>query len=98
MIVLEADGTPTGKIGLMQAIDAAVPFESLPHGTAPRLGETVLVFPTTHLESLHQRMLARGDQIVTPPVRVAVPGRGDVLEMFARDPDGVLINLTQRLF
>ncbi len=98
MVVLEADSTPTGKLGLMKAIAPEIPFAELPRQTAMRLGETVLVMPTTNLESLHARMQQRGDVIVTPPVQLDVPGRGPVLEMFARDPDGVLINLTQRLF
>ncbi len=45
--------------------------------------------------ALHQRMIAAGVCVVAPPTRVVVPGRPEIHEMMARDPDGMVINLTQ---
>jgi hypothetical protein len=48
--------------------------------------------------ALHAKIAAAGYIVINPPTRIGVPGRPQaVLEMFCRDPDGVLINLTQRV-
>lgn len=96
MVVLQAHGSEIGMVGLMQVLGPRRSLE--PTGWSPRLriGESILVIPTTRLAELHARMIAAGATVVAPPVRIEVPGRGEVHEMMARDPDGMVVNLTQR--
>ena len=66
--------------------------------TRIRAGEAALVLPTQNIEELYKKIVAAGCTIINPPARIGVPGRPmAVLEMFCRDPDGILVNLTQRV-
>jgi catechol 2,3-dioxygenase-like lactoylglutathione lyase family enzyme len=96
MVVLQSQGTETGMIGLMELLDADPPLDSTEWTTRLRAGESILVIPTENMKLLHDRMVAAGACVVTPPTRMVVPGRPEIHEMMARDPDGVVVNLTQR--
>jgi len=96
MVVLQSQGAETGMIGLMELLNADPPLESTGWNTRLRTGETILVIPTDNMKLLHERMEAAGACVVTPPTRMVVPNRPEIHEMMARDPDGVVVNLTQR--
>lgn len=96
MAVLSAQGQEQGMIGLMAFVEPETPLPETEWTPRLRAGETILVIPTEHMRRLHERMLAGGFTVVTPPTRMEVPGRGEIHEMMARDPDGVVVNLTQR--
>jgi len=96
MAVLNVNGSELGMIGLMAFVDAQPPLAETVWNSRLRAGETILVIPTENMKALHERMIASGGTVVTPPTRMQVPGRGEIHEMMARDPDGVVVNLTQR--
>lgn len=98
MIVLNAQGSQWGNVGLMEVADPTPPVENTPPPHRIRYGEAALVLPCADVVALHKKIAAAGCLVINPPARIGVPGRPQaVLEMFCRDPDGVLINLTQRI-
>jgi catechol 2,3-dioxygenase-like lactoylglutathione lyase family enzyme len=96
MMVLNVDGAETGMVGLMELLDADPPLEGTEWSAVPKAGETILVIPTENMKALHERMVAEGYTVTTPPTKMEVPNRPEIHEMMARDPDGVIVNLTQR--
>ncbi len=96
MVVLNAEGAETGMIGLMELVDADPPLKETDWTAVPKAGETILVIPTENMKALHQRMEEEGYTVATPPTKMEVPNRPEIHEMMARDPDGVIVNLTQR--
>lgn len=95
VIVLSAADTQTGNIGLAQPIGANPP---LPHRPIPEritLGETCLVIRTLHLKALLPKLRSHpGLHMVSEPTRIARRDGGELWEIFLRDPDGVLVNLS----
>ena len=96
MVVLQAGGADVGLIGLMEIHGPKEPLAATQWDRRLKSGESILVIPTEEMRRLHERMLAAGVCVVTPPVRVEVPNRPEIHEMMVRDPDGVVVNLTQR--
>lgn len=96
MVVLRAEELDTGMIGLMEIHGADPPLRAITPGEDLRTGESILVIPTTQLKTLYERLKQAGVHIMAPPVAVDVPDRPEIHEMMIRDPDGVVINLTQR--
>ncbi len=96
MVVLTVDDSQLGMVGLMEVQDADPPLHAVQRSTRVKTGETILVIPTDNMRALHDRMIAEGYAVVTPPTRMEVPNRPEIHEMMARDPDGVIINLTHR--
>lgn len=96
MVVLNVDGAETGMIGLMELLDADPPLEETDWSAQVKAGETILVIPTENMKALHERMVEQGYTVATPPTKMEVPNRPEIHEMMARDPDGVIVNLTQR--
>jgi catechol 2,3-dioxygenase-like lactoylglutathione lyase family enzyme len=98
MAVLNAQGSQWGNVGLLEVRDPEEPVENPTPPHRIRYGETALVLPCANVMALHAKIAAAGYIVINPPARIGVPGRPQaVLEMFCRDPDGVLINLTQRV-
>ncbi len=96
MVVLQAQSSDVGMIGLMEIQQPRVPLAATRWDKQLKTGESILVIPTEEMRELHERMVATGVCVVTPPVRVVVPNRPEIHEMMVRDPDGVVVNLTQR--
>ena len=96
MVVMTVDESETGMIGLMQVLGAEPTLEETNWSATVKAGETILVIPTEHMKELHDRMVSEGHTVVTPPTKMEVPNRPEIHEMMARDPDGVIVNLTQR--
>lgn len=96
MVVLSAEGAETGMVGLMELKDVAPPLEATEWSATVKTGEAILVIPTENMKELHERMLAEGHMVATPPTKMEVPNRPEIHEMMARDPDGTIVNLTQR--
>ncbi|MDX2144594.1 MAG: VOC family protein [Rhodospirillaceae bacterium] len=98
MVVLNAHGSQFGNIGLMEVKNAAPPLENPTQTGRIRYGEAALVIGTQNILELHEKIAKAGYTVINPPAKIGVPGRPmAVLEMFVRDPDGVLVNLTQRV-
>jgi hypothetical protein len=96
MVVLQAQSSEVGMIGLMEIQQPCLPLAATEWDKRLKTGEAILVIPTDEMRALHERMVATGVCVVTPPVRVVVPNRPEIHEMMVRDPDGVVVNLTQR--
>lgn len=96
MVVLRAEELDTGMIGLMAIDGANPPLQATTPGADLRTGEAILVIPTTQIKQLYARLQEAEVNIVTPPVAVEVPNRPEIHEMMIRDPDGLVINITQR--
>lgn len=96
MVVLSADEAETGMVGLMELKDVEPPLAATDWSATVKTGETILVIPTENMRELHERMVAEGHTVATPPTKMEVPNRPEIHEMMARDPDGVIVNLTQR--
>ena len=96
MVVLIVEGADTGMIGLMELLDVNPPLEETAWSATVKMGETILVIPTDNMKALHERMVEQGYTVATPPTKMEVPNRPEIHEMMARDPDGVIVNLTQR--
>ncbi len=96
MVVLSVAGSELGMVGLMEIVGAKPPLAATRWDTRLKTGEAILVIPTENMKSLHEKMVAAGVCVVTPPVRIVVPDRPEIHEMMVRDPDGIVVNLTQR--
>ncbi len=96
MVVLSVAGSELGMVGLMEIHGAKPPLTATQWDKRLKTGEAILVIPTENMQSLHEKMVAAGVCVVTPPTRIVVPGRPEIHEMMVRDPDGMVVNLTQR--
>lgn len=96
MVVMSAEGAENGMVGLMELKDVNPPLEATEWSTTAKTGETILVIPTENMKELYDCMVAEGYTVATPPTKMEVPNRPEIHEMMARDPDGVIVNLTQR--
>ena len=96
MVVMSAAGADTGMVGLMELKDAEPPLKETAWSDTVKAGETILVIPTENMKELYEGTVAQGFKVATPPTKMEVPNRPEIHEMMARDPDGVIVNLTQR--
>lgn len=96
MVVLQVDGADTGMVGLMELKDANPPLAETGWSATVKTGESILLVPTRDIRAIHQRLVDGGYTVVTPPTSMQVPGRPEIHEMMARDPDGVIVNFSQR--
>ena len=61
-----------------------------------QLGAAHVCFDVDVLEGLHQRLTARGVELVTSPIYKDTPGGGMTGICYARDPEGNWIELIER--
>ncbi len=94
IIVLRADDTTIGNIGLAEVHGANPPLEDPVPATNVRFGEPCMVIRTDHLKALLPKLEAAGVHVISPPTKLELPLPEEVWEMFLRDPDGTMINLS----
>jgi catechol 2,3-dioxygenase-like lactoylglutathione lyase family enzyme len=94
IIVLRADDTTIGNIGLAEVHGANPPLEDPVPATNVRFGEPCMVIRTNHLKELLPKLDAAGVHVISPPTKLELPLPEEVWEMFLRDPDGTMINLS----
>jgi len=94
IIVLRADDTTIGNIGLAEVHGTNPPLEDPPPATKVRFGEPCMVIRTDHLKALLPKLEAAGVHVISPPTKLELPLPEEVWEMFLRDPDGTMINLS----
>jgi pimeloyl-ACP methyl ester carboxylesterase/catechol 2,3-dioxygenase-like lactoylglutathione lyase family enzyme len=95
-IIMQGKHPWLGMIGLLQ-YGSPVAGREPDAPLAP--GDTVLMIETGELEAIHQRMLAAGTPIHRPPRSAEVGAGGNrwlATFLFARDPDGHMLELNQR--
>ena len=99
LVILETTDPLIGKLGLLQYLDS--PFDTDPptDRSTVHLGEPVLVVATKDVDGVHERALARGATVVTPPVDWTVPtpdGGGEIhlrtVSLF--DPNGIYLEVS----
>ncbi|WP_446831292.1 VOC family protein [Candidatus Foliamicus sp.] len=93
--IVKADGPNFGMVGLFEVKPS--PATVRRDNAGANLGEGCLVFLTTDIRAVRDRLVDLGAEIVCEPLRLMVrdssPGN---LEMTCRDPDGMMINLIER--
>ena len=93
--ILRAADTTIGNIGLAAVIGADPPLEERKIPDRVALGDACLVIRTDHLRELLPRLRAfRGVRILSEPTHLVLPIPDEVWEMFLRDPDRTMINLS----
>jgi catechol 2,3-dioxygenase-like lactoylglutathione lyase family enzyme len=90
LVTEDAAGT---MIGLIELSDPNM--QSVPQGAGKRSGELSLIFNTSMINELHERLIKEGVAIISPPTLNELPGYTPSYEMTLRDPDGVFINFIQ---
>jgi catechol 2,3-dioxygenase-like lactoylglutathione lyase family enzyme len=94
IVVLRADDTTIGNIGLAEVHGANPPLKNPAPATKVRFGEPCMVIRTDHLKALLPKLDAAGVHVISPPTKLELPLPEEVWEMFLRDPDGTMINLS----
>ena len=91
--IVKADGPNFGMVGLFEVEPAPPPCRRENRGA--NLGEGCMVFFTTDIRAVRDRLVDLGGEIVCEPQLLAVHELRQ-LEMTCRDPDGMMINLIER--
>jgi len=94
IIVLRAADTEIGNIGIAEVAGAEPPLEDPPLPGKVRYGEPCLVIRTAHLKEILPRLEEAGVHVISPPTKLELGLPEEVWEMFLRDPDGTMINLS----
>lgn len=101
LVLLRANDTFIGAIGLMQRLNAPAPTQKA--RTKPMAGEPIVVINASDLESRFVRIAAApGVTVATAPERVDYPapgGKGIIPVLFSAiyDPDGYFIEINKIL-
>lgn len=95
-VIMQGKHPWLGMIGLLQYGEVTAPRDP---NARLEPGDTVLMIETDQLEAIHQRMLAAGTPIHRPPRTSEVGAGGNrwrATFLFARDPDGHMLEINQR--
>lgn len=94
IVVLRGGDTAIGNIGLADVRGANPPLDDPPVQNKVHLGDACLVIRTDHLKELVAKLEAAGAHVISAPTKLELPLPEEVWEMFIRDPDGIMINLS----
>lgn len=99
LIILEAQDTKLGKLGLLQYIDQPFDTGHLTNRTKVRMGEPVMVIESKDIKGVYERAKASGANVITAPVDWYVPtadGNSSIhlrtVSMF--DPNGIYLEVS----
>ncbi len=95
--ILQSGDTIYGNVGLFQLVDDAETAPPPLQAPAARTGDMALVFMTSDIDAIAEKVQAAGYTIISPPM-VLFPREDmavDPREMLFRDRDGILVNLIQ---
>lgn len=104
LVILKTSDPVIGKLGFLQYLDS--PFESEAWSTRPRQprsrvrpGEPILVVATKDVDGVHERAVAAGATVVTPPVDWTVPTPSGAERIHLRsvslfDPQGIYLEVS----
>jgi catechol 2,3-dioxygenase-like lactoylglutathione lyase family enzyme len=102
LVICQAQDPQVGMIGFLQYLDAVI--EAAPRGTESRLriGDPVLVLNVADIDAVHERAIAAGATISSPPTIWEVPQREGsgvtrlkMLSLF--DPEGHYCEVSTRV-
>ena len=91
--IVKADELNFGMVGLFEIKPAPAPARKENRGA--NLGEGCMVFFTTDIRKVRDRIVERGGEVVCEPQLLVVHDLRQ-LEMTCRDPDGMMINVIER--
>lgn len=99
LVILEASDPLVGKLGFLEYLDAPWAFDEPAPRTEVRPGEPILVVATKDVDGVHERAVAAGATVVTPPVDWTVPKPGGDGEIRLRsvslfDPEGIYLEVS----
>ena len=92
--VLSSSNSQIGNIGLAEIIDSKIKLENKPISDLISFGETCIVIRTDNLKHILKRLKESQSNIISEPTKLELPINEEVWEMFVRDPNGVLVNLS----
>ncbi len=95
--ILQSGDTIYGNVGLFQLVEDAETAPPPLQASATRTGDMALVFMTSDIDAIAEKVRAAGFTIISPPM-VLFPREDMVVdprEMLFRDRDGILVNLIQ---
>ena len=92
--VLSNSNSEFGNIGFAEIIDSDVKLEKKPVAKNILFGETCLVIRTDNLKSILKNLKKNKANIISEPTKLELPIDDEVWEMFVRDPNDVLVNLS----
>ena len=94
VVVLTSNNQEIGIIGIAEIIGGETTIKSKPVSFHVEFGETCIVVRTKDLKKLLIDIISSGTTIISYPTRLDLPIEEEVWEMFIRDPDGTLVNLS----
>lgn len=99
LVILDTADDLLGKLGLLSYPDAPVDEPPPKPRDRVRLGDPVLVVATKDIDGIHERAMARGATVVTPPVDWEVPApAGDqgirLRSVSLFDPNGIYLEVS----
>jgi predicted enzyme related to lactoylglutathione lyase len=104
LVILETSDPVIGKLGFLQYIESPFGAEDLrarPGRPRSRVrpGEPILVVATKDVDGVHDRAVAAGATVVTPPVDWTVPAPGGAKRIHLRsvslfDPNGIYLEVS----
>ena len=92
--VLSSSNSQIGNIGLAEIIDSKVKLENIRLNKVISFGETCIVIRTDNLKRILKKLKKYKSNIISEPTKLEIPIDEEVWEMFVRDPNGVLVNLS----
>jgi catechol 2,3-dioxygenase-like lactoylglutathione lyase family enzyme len=94
VVSLQSSGRTFGMVGLLEV---QKPPLAARRAVRNALGapDVALVFVTSDITCVADRLRASGHQIVAGPLEYEIPGRGTCAGLSARDPNGILLDITQ---
>ncbi len=94
VIVLSSKGSLVGNIGLAEVINPEKKMLPNKFDKSINFGETCLVIRTENLKNILKYIKNNNYTIISTPTKLELPTDDEVWEMFIRDPNGVLVNLS----
>jgi catechol 2,3-dioxygenase-like lactoylglutathione lyase family enzyme len=100
LVILKGKDPWIGMVALLAYTDPALPRRSAPDA-ALRTGDAILMMETSEIEAIAARFEAAGVALERPLSQTEVTGaegkRWQVKNLFVRDPDGRVIELSERV-
>ena len=92
--VLSSCDSNIGNIGLAKIIKPQIKLDKIVPSKNIAFGETCLVIRTDNLKDILNNLKIKNYNIISLPTKLELPIDEEVWEMFVRDPNGVLVNLS----
>lgn len=90
LVTLQGGDKQSGKVGLLQFLEPAVPLAARPNGQSPA---AALTFRVPSIDATYKRAIELGLPLTSPPTLMTIPEAGQVKTLALRDPNGFLVFL-----